>query len=197
MTHTPEMIAAAREARQEAAETAFAQAQTFRIGSRIDLGDGDYCTLVALRLDGGMRMRVVALYSPDSRDHQFGVSTLAEMVDDTDDVTTAPDDAELSASARRDAMADRELHTWYGAHDVLWDNPTSVEQVERVIAFGVADRAWREAATLEAEALKARSGAIEAVCWSMDSNQSATARMIGLDQSRISRAVKAGQHRRG
>lgn len=170
---------------QERAELLFTSAQQHRIGSRVSDGTTGY-TIVALIL-GPETVRPYYLADDWETNTQFAWLTQTEM--DDEDAASIPDDPEIAKRARAHAAAEREFVTRYGAEDVLWDNPTSADQVRRVLEFGEADRAWRIAESAQREAARERAIRIARVAWAAGT-QTAAGRLLGLDQSRVSRAVE-------
>jgi len=171
------------------AERLYSRTSEYRIGSRIaldDLGTPHY-TLVGLHLEGD----VLPLYVSDDyvsgRDTQFGVLEHDEL---DESVLAAPDDPEKAHAARAWAAKNREYLTHYGHDDVLFDIPTSVEQLRRFIQFCKTDREWRVAEHAQRRAASRRAHAIAQIVWT-DDNQSLAARVLGLNQSSVSRAVAA------
>ncbi|TQE33154.1 hypothetical protein [Streptomyces ipomoeae] len=172
------------------AERMYSQVSTYRIGSRIVLDGLEPHTLVALRLEGGGD--VFPFYVGDDcvsgLNSQFGVL-------DRDDLEEgflpAPDDPEKVRAARAWAANNREYLTHHGHDYVLFDTPASVEHLWRFLRFCEADREWRVAEQEQRKAAAQRAHAIAQVVWTDDNNQSSAARLLGLNQSSVSRAVAA------
>ncbi|WP_033355485.1 hypothetical protein [Kitasatospora aureofaciens] len=169
------------------AERLYSSAREYRIGSRVTL-DGSPSsrfTLVALELGRG---RVFPLYVDDDcvsgKNTQFGVLDR----DEAEHVVPAPDDEEKARAAQAWAASAREDFTHYGQQRVLFDTPASAEQVWRFLQFCEADREWRIAERAQRQAASQRAEAIAQIVWG-NSNQSSTARLLGLNQSTVSRAV--------
>ena len=171
---------------QERAELLFASAQQLRIGSRVTDGTTGY-TIVALIL-GKESVRPYYLADDWETNAQFAWLTQSEM--DDEDAVSIPDDPEIAKRARAHAATEREFVTHHGANDVLWDNPTSADQVQCVLEFGEADRVWRIAESAQRKAARDRALSIAQVAWAAGT-QTAAGRLLGLDQSRVSRAVEA------
>ncbi|MDX2694899.1 hypothetical protein [Streptomyces ipomoeae] len=160
----------------------------YRIGSRVTAGTPDTFTLVALRLEGDGD--VFPIYVSDGcvtgRDTQFGILER----DDLEDIAPAQDDPEKADAARAWASRDRESITGYGHDAVLFDIPASIDQLWRFLLFCEADREWRIAERAQREAASRRASAVAQVAWT-DGSQSSAARILGLNQSTVSRAVAA------
>lgn len=174
---------------QERAQLIYAAVGQHRIGSRITDGDSEY-TLVALIL-GSDSARPVYL-ADDYEAPRFDWITR----DEIGDVDSAPDNAELAARARAHASAERDWISQHGQMDILLDNPGNAEQVRRVLEFGEADRAWRIAEEKQRKAAAERAISIATLARAAGT-QSAAGRLIGLDQSRISRAMEVAHHATG
>lgn len=175
----------------EKAEQIYQKARQYNIGSRITL-EGlpeDGHTLVALELQG--ESDLFPIYVSDDyvtgKDTQFGV---LERDDLEDGILPSPDDPEKTRAARAWAASNREYLTRHGHSYVLFDDPASVEQVLCFLRFCAADREWRLAEGEQRRAAAERGHAIAQIVWT-DSNQSSTARLLGLNQSSVSRAVAA------
>ncbi|MEU6054297.1 hypothetical protein ABZ829_28230 [Streptomyces xanthochromogenes] len=181
---------------REAAEQLYPRLSEFRIGSRIDFEGTDFPhTLVGIRIDPSLRsdrFDLFPLYVNDDhvegRDNQFALLE-GEDIDDPA-IRPAPDDPEKASAARAWAIREREYLTNYGFNDVLFDMPASADQLRRWLIFCKADREWREAAQLERQAAKQRSEAVAQIAWT-DGTQSSAARILGYNQSTVSRAVAA------
>ncbi|MDX2658291.1 hypothetical protein PV402_39585 [Streptomyces scabiei] len=173
---------------RQKAERTYPQTQKHRIGSRVTDDSGTLFTLVGLSLEGAYD--VSPIYVSDDyvtgRDTQFGILER----DEVEDVVPAPDDPEKANAARAWAAGDRESLTGYGVSYVLFDNPASVDQLYRFLRFCRADREWRLAELAQRKAAAERAVTIAQIVWA-DGNQSSTARLLGLNQSRVSRAVAA------
>lgn len=168
--------------RNEQAEKLLAQAQKWPVGSRWTTTDGqNTATVVGFDLD-----LVEPWFLDDDLHGQGEYWTLSDFVASPDDLAPATDDTTISDRARS-------LSRGRGIpqHVTLWDTPASAGQILAAIAFKeagdalvAADRAARAAADL-------RSTRIATVVSHCDGNQSAAARLLGMDQSRISRAISS------
>lgn len=178
---------------QKDAEELYPRLREFRIGSRIDLGEDFPHTLVAIRVDHRLSpVGLSPLYVSDDyvsgRDHQFGVLDDEDLDDPA--LRPAPDDTEKANAARAWAIRERERLTYHGFHYVLFDLPASPDQLRRWLNFCVQDEEWRKAAQLERQAAKQRSEALAQIAWT-DGTQSSAARILGYNQSTVSRAIAA------
>lgn len=182
-----ELAAEHAEGVKEQSEHLYTQAQQYRIGSRAAVDDSHY-TLVALEIHG---RTVQPVYVIDT----FATAQFAVLndEDETDELEPAPDDPGRALAARNWAAGQRDQISQYGGTDMLWDNPTSAEQIADVIWFGYADRDWRIAEQAQRATASKRAWRIACVVKSAGDNQSAAARLLGLDQSRVSRAVEAAK----
>jgi len=177
-------------ATRQKAERAHSRLREYRIGSRVTCGDQDdtVYTLVALRLN--TMGNIDPLYFSDAYvtgdDNQFG--ELEE--DDLEDIQPAPDDPGKASAARAWAIRNRETITRYGDEDVLFDIPATADQLRRFLDFCEADREWRVAEHAMRRAAGRRAYTVAQVAWT-DGTQSSAARILGLNQSSVSRAVAA------
>ncbi|MFB7222422.1 hypothetical protein [Streptomyces sp. NPDC056227] len=176
---------------QERAQLIYAAASQHRIGSRVTDGDTEY-TLVALVL-GSDYARPLYLSDNWETNTQF---SWVDGKDEIEDFDPAPDNAELAARARAHAATERDYISQHGQMDICLDNPGNAEQVRRVLEFGEADRAWRIAESAQRKAAAERAASI-AILARAAGTQSAAGRLIGLDQSRISRAMDVAHHTTG
>jgi hypothetical protein len=191
-TMTTTQTAEARRIKEQEAASMFTLAQQHRIGSRVTDKDDAYTLVAVILVDP---FTIDPVYVPDHRsgnaeDNIYGSEDLG-------DTTPAPDDAQLAAAARDCALAARDYLTYYGSEDVLWDNPTSAEQILSVLRLREADEAWRIAEKAQQDAARERAIHISWVSASSGNNQSAAARLLGMDQSRVSRAVEIGRQATG
>lgn len=170
---------------QNRAELLYTAVQQHRIGSRITDGDASY-TLVALNL-GSTGVRPLYLGDDDINQRPDFLT-----LDEIGDVTPLADDAAISQTARVYAVKEREAVNSNGHLDTLWDNPRSAEEIQQVLEYGEADRAWRIAERAQREAAQARAISIARIAWATG-KQTATGRLLGLDQSRVSRAVETAR----
>lgn len=161
-------------------------AAEYRIGSRVTLGRQHF-TLVALE---ARRESVFPIYVSDDyvngTDKQFG--TLSR--NDLPHIVTAPDDAEKSNAAREWAVKERDSLSEYGNLDLMFETPSNPEQVLRFLRFREADRELQRAEYEQRQAARRRAMAIAQIAWA-DDNQSSAARLLGLNQATVSRAVAA------
>jgi hypothetical protein len=155
------------------------------IGSRVTDGTDTYTVVAFYIYSSGETAMPLLLSDPDVDDGRLNITGLSEL----EPLTPAPANPDVTAKARELARSDRESVTRHGNEDILWDNPDSTDQLETVLNFFEADRAWRIAERAQIKAAEERAIRIARVAWGSGNNQSAAGRLLGLDQSRVSRAM--------
>lgn len=164
------------------------------IGSRLTATHATY-TVVALRLSGLTTTPILLADNATSGADWEWTGGLDR--ETRASLTPAAADPDQAAKARALARQKRDLITSYGSADVLWDNPTATAEIRAVLAYGEVDRAWRLAESAQQKAAEERALAIARVAWDAGGNQSAAGRLLGLDQSRVSRAMETAHRLTG
>ncbi|MHA6764663.1 helix-turn-helix domain-containing protein [Streptacidiphilus sp. PAMC 29251] len=167
--------------KHQQAEKLLAVAQQWPVGSRWTTADGDLATVVGFDCD----LEEPWLLADYLLDGEPQLETPENFAGDPSALTRADDDIETADRARA-------LSRGRGVpqHPTLWDTPATAGQILAVRAFLdatyaqiEADRAARKAAELRSE----RIAAIAGLCGS----QTAAARLLGIDQSTVSRAINS------
>lgn len=177
----------------EATASILEDSRKWPIGSRATDGVETY-TVVATAITLGLTGEAGPILISDENvaAGRVDFSNLAE-VDDWDRTLEAlPADEAKAAAALTFTANNRESAAMYEDY-VVFDDPTTPEQIDAIINFGIADREWREIEAQQRQAATKRAIAMAQVAWSSNKNQSTAARLLGVNQSSISRAVDTAE----
>jgi hypothetical protein len=172
---------ATQQIRRERTEKLLAKAQAWPVGSRwTEDGDDEPFTIIGFDYD---LEEPLALADEATGGHEFAI--LSDFVTSPDELTRAADDPDLAERACATARG-----CGVPQHLNLWDTPTTVDQILAASDYREANHAWLSSQRAERAAALARGYEIAAVVGQCGGNQSAAARLLGLEQSRVSRTIK-------
>jgi hypothetical protein len=170
------------------------KSQEWPIGSRWSLTnepDSDY-RLTVVAFDCELEE---PLFLADDFKHGHEFTTLSEEVgDDPDSAKEQADAGALTRAANDSALAERACAAARGLgvrHFTVWATPATLEQLLAAHEAYEANEAMITATKAARRAEQERNERIAAVVGQCGGNQSAAARLLGIDQSRISRAISS------